>query len=785
MAEIDYDKMAAAQVKANKRAGLGAAVDVDTDILNKSFKQLSNSARDAGEGIAKFGTNAYRTFQDLSKSGASFSGDLVGMTAAAYNSRLSLAEFGQVIKDNSSSLTGLGGNVTRGAEAFARLSKSFFDDKASQELRNLGYTSKDLNEVLAIQAGQQKSSFKDTEDGRRQSNIAARNLAIEMDTIAKLTGKSREAQMEEMKRKQVDGQVESKFRLIALEQGEEKAAQVRLAFEQQRAAAAKRGDEEIFKQQFATGTYMTEAAATEAALKGRQARETENQARELGRGNISGALEASSKADVAALSNANNKTILQVARFGGAIGPAGDAAQKMIEATDPMYQSVKKVADANGILLKTQEDYAKALRLTLNGITEAQAGRRQEIDEKTGKPIGAFRDVSGTARAGAAAETVSQDIKAVAASFVIAGDKGKELSDTFGAMAKAGLSLIDRAKIEEELNKAGKPARPDIGSASPAERKADAEARGGTIGTLSRVFDKVTSITADGVKSIFVGGVDVLKSRETGSLGMTGKLIEDFGSGTLTMLHGKEGVITQDQLTNLASGLREESVASAIGVLKSSLGKGSNIGLKTNVASPAAKNTTTKSPESTAIDELKSSLGKVVGAKDKAKNTAYEDENRMLDIEQMKAQFALSRGDTVKATTDAIKSNMGKTGNIDLNQIPKGIKTNIGDSNLPKVDLNNLKLPGFAEQIKANASSVPQEINKKSPQTESPKPEAAPQKTATAAPAITKDASLNDVVKSLESLNKQMGTLIAQNEDIGNKQISATRSKSSNIYERT
>jgi hypothetical protein len=42
--------------------------------------------------------------------------------------------------------------------------------------------------------------------------------------------------------------------------------------------------------------------------------------------------------------------------------------------------------------------------------------------------------------------------------------------------------------------------------------------------------------------------------RDTGSYGATGKLIENFGAGTEMQLHGKEGVLTEQQLANLVTG---------------------------------------------------------------------------------------------------------------------------------------------------------------------------------------------------------------------------------------
>ena len=59
-----------------------------------------------------------------------------------------------------------------------------------------------------------------------------------------------------------------------------------------------------------------------------------------------------------------------------------------------------------------------------------------------------------------------------------------------------------------------------------------------------------------------------MPERQTGSFGAIGKDIEDFGKGTLAMLHGKEGVITENRLSNLLDSAESSGLMKAKGDLR-------------------------------------------------------------------------------------------------------------------------------------------------------------------------------------------------------------------------
>ena len=74
----------------------------------------------------------------------------------------------------------------------------------------------------------------------------------------------------------------------------------------------------------------------------------------------------------------------------------------------------------------------------------------------------------------------------------------------------------------------------------------------GTIKKIGDVFESGKETIKGAVKEATEIPVTT-KKRQTGSLGATGKIFEDFGAGELVELHGKEAVMTEQQLRDVVS----------------------------------------------------------------------------------------------------------------------------------------------------------------------------------------------------------------------------------------
>ena len=177
--------------------------------------------------VAEFQEQNLKTYQDISDAGVSFGGSLTQMRMAASNTYMTLEKFSDLIKRNSETFAKMGGTANDGAKAFASLSNSLLKSEAGDSLRNLGYTTDQVNQGLAsyisMTGGRNAQELKNTKD---ITNGATAYLS-QLDALAEITGKSREEQQKELQEKMKNAQFEAK--LQGMSEEEKKKATIGLA----------------------------------------------------------------------------------------------------------------------------------------------------------------------------------------------------------------------------------------------------------------------------------------------------------------------------------------------------------------------------------------------------------------------------------------------------------------------------------------------------------------------------------------------------------------------------
>ena len=147
-----------------------------------------------------------RVFQNLSKVGAGFNGDLGALRSAAAMTRMPLDQFANLIGRNSQALAGLGAGVNGGAKRFAELSRAMFEDgQVIRGMMNLGYTLEEANEFLLDNATLLRRQA--MMDGMSDQQVTRATLAMAENIafMAEVTGESAEQQRQELIDAQRDG----------------------------------------------------------------------------------------------------------------------------------------------------------------------------------------------------------------------------------------------------------------------------------------------------------------------------------------------------------------------------------------------------------------------------------------------------------------------------------------------------------------------------------------------------------------------------------------------------
>ncbi len=519
------------------------------DTLSKAYKTLET---EINLGIG--------TFRDLSKTGISFGNDIIGMSVAAKGTRMDLGEFADTVKNNSVFLAGFGGSINKGAEEFARVSKVMFDEygQTTDQLRNMGLTNKDLNDTLALQAGMIGNSMRQSKERDAIAIQSATALATEMDLMAKMTGKSRQDQMESAKKLQADAAFQAKLEQQTRGMGEKEAAEYKTKIMAEYAKSEAIGMGQSFKETFTFGQVMTKAAANEMVIAGKAGTETVKAAAAASAGNFEESSRRNAAAMEAAAANNKNASFQNLVIMGSFSGAAGEAAQKQ-------YMANKALADNIELLKKDPEN---------KGKTDAEliAMARQKAKEEQDAS-------SGSTKAMIQVEQRMKDVSSVIANGLV-GPINKDVSPALTKLADTVLStrsaLIpgDReknniARTEGELR------------AGREQFERGQQPRGSAVAVGGFGVAKLSKGLNEGAEKTIDAAVTAAEKlsprtppappapRSTGTYG-AGKMFEDVGA-ILEITKPGEVVLTGEQQMNLAKGMMDKGASTAFNNLSKNL----------------------------------------------------------------------------------------------------------------------------------------------------------------------------------------------------------------------
>lgn len=203
------------------RGAASAGVAMAGELLNANQSlsayttALAGNSRILGDfgkvinGLTKFAEESLQEYQTLSGIGATFGKEMSNIKIAAAEMGMSVKDMTDVLMNNAEGLRTFGGTTDLAISRFNRFSKAMLDSPAGTELRRLGYTAADINETLLVynELAQQDglNRTRSTDD----QIASAKQFAVQLDGLAKLTGKQRKELADEMKARRREGDVQA------------------------------------------------------------------------------------------------------------------------------------------------------------------------------------------------------------------------------------------------------------------------------------------------------------------------------------------------------------------------------------------------------------------------------------------------------------------------------------------------------------------------------------------------------------------------------------------------
>lgn len=303
---------------------------------------------------------AHAVFQQLSKVGAGFNGDLGELRLGAAQANMTLPEFAALIQANTTQLAGFSGGVQGGVRQFRLLSQAMTTgpNPLLTQFNNLGMTLEESNDfILANMEFQRRDARFRRADGSLNHDLMVQNslqMAKSLDIMAKVAGKELKQMQDDLVDRQRNGATQARLRLLE-QQGVEGASD---AYMQAQASlqGAPKVAQDLLDDLVQTGAPMTDATRAFAATNKEAYAALVQQANAIRSGDAARASMLGERATAAAAAYANSEQGLTLATL-SQLSPVAQGQAEVLEQMGPLIDQIQERASGIGTSLNTTQGY--------------------------------------------------------------------------------------------------------------------------------------------------------------------------------------------------------------------------------------------------------------------------------------------------------------------------------------------------------------------------------------------------------------------------------------------